>query len=251
MQSKLSLYGKARLGVVFILIHILIISCRDISLVNPTVMAPVDLSGKELIDQNISNYDLSGKNLQDVNLSYSKLINADFTRANLQGANLQWAIVEGANFTQANLQGAELTGVCGLETATWTNTLLDEKWRIVVALFKNGELITKDLQNYDLSGVCFYYADTTEVDFSNANLENAIFHVSVSGSIFQNANLRFVNFAGQDLQGADFTGADVYQVEFAGANLTGAQITPEQLQSAWLSCTTYLPDGKLYVGDGC
>ena len=221
-----------------ILILLLSLACaEDGDYVPPERLIPNDLSGANFSLGDLRLQDLSGKNLQNANFFGSNLYNANFAKANLQGANLSVAElekanfiqadlrgvnlteaqVEDANFTQADLRGANLIGACYLQTAVWTDAVLDEEVVYLINLLQTVES-SKDLSEEDLDGVCF-----SQIDLQGANL--------------QGASLRGANLFFADLTGADLTGADL-----TNATLRKATVTEEQLQSAKSICGIHFPD---------
>lgn len=236
--------------IVFIAIQISVVLACSKTAVDPTEVAPQDLSGMNFIGSELSGYDLSGKNLQNTDLSDSYLRGTNFTGSNLQGANLAGTSLQAANFTNADLRGATLDTACEIEDAIWTNAILDEKWENVMKLFQGGKLITKDLQGMDLRSVCFSQ-DLSDVNFSGANLDNALLRTRLTGAIFLNASLRNATIPSEvDLTNADFTGADVTGARFWKTSFINTIITLEQLKTADIKCT-WLPDGTLYDEESC
>ena len=64
--------------------------------------------------------------------------------------------------------------------------------------------------------------DLTEMDFSNATLENIDFtNCDLSGSTFADTTLSLVNFTDANLESVDFTRANVVECDFSGALLNG------------------------------
>lgn len=160
---------------------------------------------------------LKGWDLREVDLSTANLENAFLLEADLDGANL-----EDANLEKAYLQ--------------------------------NASLKRTNFQNAYLGWVDFRDADLSEARLLCANLENAV--------LWQ-ANLRGVDGEGAYLDGADFTNADLREsrfvaVDFGRANLRNAQLndadlrgadlrqtadlSAEQLETAWIDGDTKLPD---------
>lgn len=218
----------------------------DCYVLSPTYTDLSDFSSHEL--------DLSGKNFQNANFQDADLSWTNFTDADLRDANFEGATFFHTNFTNADMRGAILDEACRLEAAIWTGAILDPKWEKVIKLFQNGRLIQRNLQGYDLSFVCFEDEIFEGVDFSDANLESAIFTFGankLANSIFRNANLHSAQLVGADLTNADFTNAVLTKTDLSGATLTGAKITQEQLSSARISVCTRMPDGTLYKATRC
>jgi uncharacterized protein YjbI with pentapeptide repeats len=82
---------------------------------------PVDLTGSDLREANLSHANLSAVVLNDTRLRDADLSHANLTEAQLVGADLRDANLQGADLTDANFQDADLTGAdlrdCDLSTA--------------------------------------------------------------------------------------------------------------------------------------
>jgi len=68
---------------------------------------------------NLSGVDFLGANLQGANLRFANLYRAD-----LRGADLTGADFEGADLSGANLKSADVEDVRGLNTATFSRTIV-------------------------------------------------------------------------------------------------------------------------------
>ncbi len=219
--------------------------------VDPTRLAPQDLSGKDFRYMNIIGYDFSGKDLRHVNLEGSKLSGSNFTDADLRDANLKDAFIsfEGANFTRADLRGANLDGFCFVNV-TWTDAKLDSHWAEAYKLISQGFKPGQNLKGTDFSSVCLMHYDLTGVDlqggkFIQAKLAYAKFvGANLSDVDFKNANLASVDFSNANLSGADLTGAELGMADLTDANLFEASVTRKQLELSVL-CRTILPDRKM------
>lgn len=198
--------------------------------VDPTLIAPNDLSGEDLSFKDMAGFDFSGKNLRGV----------DFTQSDLQGANFSNSDCSGTIFDNAKLEGANFTGA-----------VLDEKWNRIIDLLITGNGSGQDFEKYDLSKT--YLAG---YDLSGANLRKA----DLAGANMSNIDLRDANLTFSDLQeasldradlrNADLTGAILYNTQLHGAILSNAIVAPQQLQFAFLGCTR-LPDGTIYKENEC
>lgn len=82
---------------------------------------PVDLTGSDLREANLSYANLSAVVLNEARLGDADLSHANLTAAQLVGADLRGANLQGADLTDANFQDADLTGAdlreCDLSTA--------------------------------------------------------------------------------------------------------------------------------------
>lgn len=68
--------------------------------------------------------------------------------------------------------------------------------------------------------------DLSEVDFSNSNIDGAVFdNVDLTSSSFADAHLTEVNFEGCDLTSVDFTRATLVECSFAESVLNGTDFS--------------------------
>lgn len=88
-----------------------------------------------------------------------------------------------------------------------------------------------DIVHIDLH--IFDECDLRDLDFSERNLNSAYFtKVDARGAFFIKAQLRDAHFEGADLRNAYFVGADLRNAHFDGANLRGAIFTSADLRGA-------------------
>ena len=186
----------------------------------------VDMSGKDLTGNDLSNIVITDTNLSnailvDADLSNTILIGTTLTKTNLTGANLTGTTLTGMDLTNTILRGANLTD------ATLTGMDLT-----------NANLTGQDLSDHDLTDVIF-----TGTDLSNSVLPDD----GLSGKNFDNSILDGVDLSGKDLSHSDFKhtsfkntnlkNTNLYSTEFlevdltkiknkslAGANLIGTAI---------------------------
>jgi Pentapeptide repeats (8 copies) len=156
--------------------------------------------------------DLSGANLMKENLVGANLSEADLSDANLREANLREADLSGANlfradFTEADLRGANLSG------ANLREADLD------VANLSRANLSGASLREADLSGANLREANLREADLFLANLSGA----NLSGANISGADLVATALVAADLTGADLTGCCVYGVSAWRLKLDGAK----------------------------
>ena len=132
-----------------------------------------DLSNKNLQGTDFGGGLLRGTNFANANLQDARLTalldEANFTQADLRGADLTGARLLKTNFTEADLRGAKLTGACYLQTAIWTDAVLDEEAAYLINLLQTVE-ISKDLSYKNLDGVCFSRIDLQGVNFQGTSL---------------------------------------------------------------------------------
>jgi uncharacterized protein YjbI with pentapeptide repeats len=177
-----------------------------------------------------------------------------FTNADLRGAVFTRAFFLGVDFTNADLRGANLNNACHFQNATWTGAIFNPKWEKIMALFEGRQIISQNLQRYDLSSVCFENIEWEGPDFSYANLAYSEFWIDagdLANANFRWANLVSANLAGANLTNADFRDANLSNTDLEYAILTGAQISAEQLSYAILNDCTRLPDGSLFNEEEC
>ncbi len=184
------------IGLIF-LFFIPALACEDVKLVDPTRIAPSDLSNQNFTGEYMVAVDLSHKILRGVNFASADLRSTDFSYSDCTGAIFDDALLTNAKFTGAKL---------------------DEKWERIVDLVTTGQGSGHDLHGYDLTSVRI-----TDADFSGADLRNA----DISKSRLWGSNLR----------NADLTGAILYKTDLLKATLYRAKVTEEQLKAARLSCT--------------
>jgi uncharacterized protein YjbI with pentapeptide repeats len=99
---------------------------------------------------------------------------------------------------------------------------------------KRASLARADLRGRtDLKGIRLEWADMTEVELHEANLEG----VDFSGALLERANLVDANLAGANLSQADLTEADLRRADLTGAKLSGADLRGAKLRDATLRQT--------------
>ena len=195
----------------------------------------VDLSGKDMTGDDLTELDLSGANLTGADLSRAnlhgvKLVDADLTGARLAGADLTFAWFIRANFTRADLHGATLQTVV---TSRGMENTKDQ-----AAVFAQADLsathTTVHFSLYDMRGANFSHADMTVVmanqsmgmlrtEFNGCDLDGANFTAAGLGHVaFRFAKLRGANFRDADLTKAEFVGAYLDNADFTGARTDGA-----------------------------
>lgn len=197
--------------------------------IDPTLLAPMNLSKQDLSYKNMPRFDFSGKDMREVIMRGSNVTEANFTDTDLRNADLSDVIAYDAIFHGADLRGAKLDRLC-IHGVTWTDAKLDPHWSEIVELLADGYQITTDLAGRDLSGICLNGYELKNLNLSKANLSNA--------------QLARTNFAGSNLQQVNLTEARMGGTYLVGANLKGAIVNKEQFDNATL-CRTVLPDGQI------
>jgi uncharacterized protein YjbI with pentapeptide repeats len=204
--------------------------------IDPTLLAPQDLSGQDFSHKNFAELDLSGKIFQEAKFVNSEFYFVNFTDADLRQADFTDARGDEIDFTRADLRGAIFDNFCIYNSdIIWTDALIDNRWAKTIDLLENGFYAGQDLRGYDLSKVCLHYYDLSGVNLAGAKLTGA----KLTLTDFSEANLKGVDFSGAKLQGVDFTRAD----------LTGAKgvifYDTSQESPIVILCNTRLPNGKI------
>jgi uncharacterized protein YjbI with pentapeptide repeats len=202
-------------------------------------LSEADLSDANLREANLREADLflanlSGANLRGADLSGTNLSWAQLMRANLSGTNLSGANLSGANFSQANLRGANLSRAdfkqADLSGANLREANLREADLSGANLFR-ADFTEADLSGANLSGANLREADLDVANLSRANLSGAsLREADLSGANLREANLReadlfLANLSGANLSGANISGADLVATALVAADLTGADLT--------------------------
>jgi len=223
----------------------------------PDLSSPLDLSGVNFTDTNLSNQYmsplLSGAVLVDANLSDAQMMGAqlsgvdsrgaNLSRANLSFANLSDAILTDADLSYAQMERAQLAGAdlsgaqlqgAGLGRANLTNATL------AGADLSGAVLVNADLSGADLTGVNLSYAlvtgviltglDLTGADLSGVNLSGMdLTGINLTGAKLTGANLSGANLSGVDLAGVDLTGLNLAYANLTGVRLAGRDLTGADL----------------------
>ena len=234
-------------------------------------LGQVDLEGADLSNADMHGATLIKANLSEANLSGANFVAAKLNFANFQGASFLNAKVYRADFKEALLSSADLRHVVGLTCAQIKSAVIDESTYLpdyisivgstksvfkCVSLLKGGGM---DLRGINLENVYLFSADLTKSNLSHVNFQNAtlarsdIYDADLSEANLQGTNLTHsqfneTNFTGADLRGADLRGAGLRKADLRKADLRGANlnraigVTCEQIKSAVIDESTYLPD---------
>ena len=215
------------------------VSLRDLvaALAAATDKNPINFTGKDLENLDLSNLDFKAARLDASNLFGVNLSSSDLRNVRLAGVTLDRAQLTNTNFTNADLSGATIL-IPAIHTSLTSNI-----WN--APTFRQSKLRGARLSgNFD--GTDFGAADLTNVhfgtrsslvrcEFSGANLVGAAFQqaqltyarfiqADLRNSNFRDAKLVWVDFTDADLRGADLTGADLSMAILDGANLDGAKL---------------------------
>lgn len=154
----------AALAVLFVLI----LACDNYSWgpVDPTVIKPNDLAGKDFSHTDLEGLDLSGKNFRGAKFRGANLRDAKFSGCDLRNADFTDASLAHTNFSGADLRGAKLEGAW-LWGTDFTSAKLDEKWARLAYLVKSENGQGGNFSGYDLSNVVF----DSHLNLEGANLQ--------------------------------------------------------------------------------
>ena len=219
-----------------------------------TNLIDVDMSGRDLTGDDLSNTIITDTNLSDAILVGADLSNtiligttltgADLTDANLAGVSLAYKDLTGTILRGADLTDASLTGV-DLTDKDLTGTILrgaDLTGANLAGVSLTGRDLTGtilrgiDLTDKDLTGTILGGADLTGANLAGVSLTGR----DLTGTILRNTDLTDKDLTGTILRGADLTGANLAGVNLAYKDLTdtiltGADLTGAVLPSGYLS----------------
>ena len=207
-----------------------------------TPEAPVDFSGQQL-----ENLDLSGLDFKRAHLAKASMFGADLSGANLSGSDLRAANLNRATLMRARFDHADLEGASLLRPSvfsTITGGIKDEApsfrsanmrgirmfGRFGQADFSGAILTDATCQPFGKTGFIeeIWRTELAGANLSGANLERAnLTHALLSFADFRGANLReavlrYADLTGADLSGADLTGADVSGADLSNVRIVGA-----------------------------
>ena len=228
-----------------------------------TNLIDVDMSGRDLTGDDLSNTIITDTNLSDAILIGADLSNAvligttltgaDLTNANLAGVSLAYKDLTGTILRGADLTDASLTGV-DLTDKDLTGTILrgaDLTDANLAGVSLTGRDLTGtilrgiNLADKDLTGTILRGADLTGTkltDFPGIDLTDK----DLTGAILRNTDWTDKDLTGAILRGADLTNANLAGVSLAYKDLTGTILTGANLTGAVLP-SDYL-SGKNFQG---
>jgi len=197
------------------------------------VTIPMDLTGADLSNLDLGNYELFMTDFTDANLFEATLGN-NLVYCTFKNADLTKIFFRAPNFYKSDLSGARLSGR-GFHRANFEGV---------------------DLSNASLTGVSFGDVKFGGADLINADLSGIkigkyglLFPRKLTGAKFDNVNLNGMDFRGAELDGAyfidtrlieaDFSGANLTRASFSGSVLIGANFMGANLESANFSGTSY------------
>jgi uncharacterized protein YjbI with pentapeptide repeats len=186
-----------------------------------------DLTGANLSHSNLINARFDDATLDNANLSQTNLTNAGFSGARLDGANLTGAEVRGANFNRYN-------GVGGISRTQLYSTASYQAHDLTGIGLGSNNLVGVDLVGQNLTGAGFYYATLTGADFTGAEVRGAKFYRDIYGGTGITATQLYstASYQAHDLSGITLYGNDLAGVNLAGQNLTDAGFPGARLPNA-------------------
>ncbi len=147
-----------------------------------------NLTGVDLMQQDLTNLDLSG-----LKMNKGQFLTSDLSGASLAGSNLNHANFEGARLVDADLSGADL---------------------------RHAQLAGVDLQGANLVGADLRHADLDEADLRGANLQQAKFESATMRSAdLEGADLRDAIFTYCVANGVNFTDVNFDGIQFYMSDL--------------------------------
>ncbi len=199
-----------------------------------TNLIDVDMSGRDLTGDDLSNTIITDTNLSDAILIGADLSNAVLIGTTLTGADLTDANLAGVSLAYKDLTGTILTGA-DLTGAVLPSDYLSGK-NFQGTIFNGVNLSGKDLSNSDFS-----YADFAGTNLENTNLTGAKF-VDVDLTKIKNKSL-----AGADLSGTSFAYSNLSDVSLVGAILELNNFKNANLSGLDFSVTDVITDGLIFI----
>ena len=199
-----------------------------------TNLIDVDMSGRDLTGDDLSNTIITDTNLSDAILVGADLSNAVLIGTTLTGADLTDANLAGVSLAYKDLTGTILTGA-DLTGAVLPSDYLSGK-NFQGTIFNGVDLSGKDLSNSDFS-----YADFAGTNLENTNLTGAKF-VDVDLTKIKNKSL-----AGADLSRTSFAYSNLSDVSLVGAILALNNFKNANLSGLDFSVTDVITDGLIFI----
>ena len=213
-----------------------------------------NLSGINLIGNDLSAWNFSTQNLTAAKFEHSTLTGTNFSESNLTSSSfynstLKNSNLTGANLTSANFEYATLTGV-NFSNATINNAKFG--YSVSNSFTKEQLYSTKSYQNNNLIGIDFRGNNLANWNFSGQKLTSANFtEAKLTGANFTNAAINNANFnyastkgftkeqlystrsyQSKNLSGVSFENNNFYNWDFSEQNLTSASFKETNLNYA-------------------
>ncbi|MFO6419203.1 DUF2169 domain-containing protein [Hylemonella sp. W303a] len=164
--------------------------------------------GAQLSTGNLLKAQLNGTSWRGARLKRCVLLDARLAHADLSEATLEKCLAIGASFEQARACGLRSLG-SGWRGSVWTG-----------ADMSGAQCLSSDFGNVDFSG-----ANLQEAVFAKCVLQGAKLHeVRGRDADFMRALCRRADFGGSDLQGSNFRQAALGLARFEDADLRGARL---------------------------
>lgn len=167
---------------------------------------------KNITAAEIEGYDRTFEGCTFVNcdLSYANLSNITFINCVMDTCNLSLIKITGTGFQDVEFKDCKITGVDFNASQSFSFAVSFEKCVLDYAIF----------QKRKLKGIRFNNCSLMEVDFSEADLTNAV---------FDNCNLSRAVFSRTILKGADFTTAQNFDIDPENNTIAKAKFSRDSL----------------------
>ena len=187
-------------------------------LIGPTA----NLSGLDLSEVNLNNFDFTGANLQATVFSNVNLTDIDFTSNNILGIAFYNCNLTRTDFSGLDVEGIRAVGITG------TPIGLPSNFKIIsgFAIGPYANLSSLNLMNINLTGTNLHHASLSASNLTGANLANV--------------DLTLTAFTGVNLTNANITNANLTGVNLGGVISKGLIGTPIGLGSEWQLYQGYL-----------
>ncbi len=220
------------------------------SSMNFSRMSNANLTDSRFVMTNMANADLSNTNLSESNffdaymvdsdLSYANLFYTDFMDADLTNADLSYTGQNGTRFSQADLSNAifdnavingakfenavNFTSQQLYSTASYISSNLSE------TIFNNYNISGWDMSEQNLTYAGFFFSNTTDTDFSRADMRKAdfdqyMYSAIIDDTILPDGHINGLELgSGQSLPVRDFDGnlaitVDNKMILFSGSDI--------------------------------
>ena len=208
-------------------------------------------TGGRIESSNFTRTNFTGADLSNNYFAACNFTNTDFTRAVLKNVTFYESVTLFSFFkTCPKLESTDLTTVKDFDSTfflNYNNNFTDGKYdgRTDIATWWEGGC-RASIANSKVTAALFkdkrrwQFVDAPGVDFSNMNLDGAVFAGSnLAGAKFTNTSLKGAVFAKANLTNVDLTGADLTGAHLEGATLAGVDLHKvKTLSRAYLSGLT-------------
>ncbi|MEU6867045.1 pentapeptide repeat-containing protein [Streptomyces sp. NPDC046876] len=199
-----------------------------------------DLSGSDLHDSKLDEFDFEEADFSSADFSDAWLTRSDLHNTTAMFANFTNATFVGSDLSGTRMDSANLTGAFFSEAAgkMWVGKGSSEHTvgsaNLTAAILPGVNFTRADLRGVNLKKAWLGGANFTDANLTGANLQGAtladdtkrygtgvtrLTRISLVSADLRNADLR-----GADLRNADLRGADLRGAKLAGARIKGAKI---------------------------